>query len=285
MGVAKQFLGVSVHCKENSIFIEQSNFTERLLHKFGFHDSKPVATPVDVSMKLGKNENSESFDKETYQSAIGNLLFLAHRTRPDICFAVAHVARYNSAPNKTHWQAVKRIFRYLKGTSNYGLFYGKSSSPCTGYSDADFAGDLHDRKSTSGYCFVYGNAVISWRSTKQTCVALSTAESEYVALSTCTQEAIWLQKLLHDLKLSDNKPMLIHEDNQSALCLSKNNKGHTRAKHIEIKFHYCREMVSAGKIKLQYCPSADMLADIFTKGLPAERFSRLRLLLGMKAFQ
>ena len=136
----------------------------------------------------------------------------------------------------------------MSGTTNFGILYGTSSKACIGYADADFAGDLRDRKSTSGYCFVYGNAVISWRSTKQTCVALSTAESEYVALSTCTQEAIWLQKLLIDLKCSDNKPMLINEDNQSALCLSKNNKGHTRAKHIEIKYHFCREMVNAGKI-------------------------------------
>ena len=286
LGIAKQFLGVNVHCRENSIFIEQTAFTENLLLKFGFHESKPISTPVDTSMKLGDHEDkSESFDKEIYQSAIGNLLYLSHRTRPDICFAVANVARYSSCPTRQHWQAVKRIFRYLRGTANYGIVYGMSEHPCFGYSDADFAGDLRDRKSTSGFCFLFGNAVISWKSTKQTCVALSTAESEYVALSTCAQEAIWLQKLLIDLKCYDrNKAMLIKEDNQSALSLSKNNKGHTRAKHIEIKYHFCREMINAGKIKVEYCPTADMLADIFTKGLPAERFSRLRLLLGMKPF-
>ena len=237
LGIVKQFLGVNVHHVGDSILIEQSNFTRDLLDKFGFSECKPISTPVDISLKLTKTESDDQkFDIETYQSAIGNLLFLSVRTRPDICHAVSNVAKYCSNPSKQHWQAVKRIFRYLKGTINLGINYSKSSIPCFGYSDADFARDCNDRKSTSGYCFVNGNSVISWKSAKQTCVALSTAEAEYVALATATQEAIWLRKLLHDLKFSNENPMLIHEDNQAALCIAKNNKGQGRDKHIDLKF-------------------------------------------------
>ena len=151
-----------------------------------------------------------------------------------------------------------------------------------GYSDADWAGDLSDRKSTSGYCFTFCRGVISWRANKQSCVALSTAEAEYVALSAASQEAIWLQNLLKDFKINV-EPMKIYGDNQSSLSMSKASKAHGRAKHIELKYHYIKDMVNSGKINVEYCPSADMIADIFTKGLPAERFARLRLLLGMKS--
>ena len=282
LGKIKQFLGVNVHHKNDKIFLEQSNFTETLLEKFDFTNAKPISTPVDTSMKLYKSgENEENFNTEIYQSAVGALLFLSTRTRPDICFAVSTVAKYCVNPNKNHWQAVKRIFRYLKGTINLGISYSKSPNPCVGYSDADFAGDLNDRKSTSGFCFMYGNGIVSWKTQKQTCVSISTAEAEYVSLSICSQEAVWLRKLLLDLKVSDNNPMLIYEDNQSALCLAKNNKIHGRAKHISIKFHYVRDMVNTGVIRLQYCPTEDMIADIFTKGLSSARFIRLRSMLGM----
>ena len=283
LGAVKQFLGVNITQSDGKIVLDQSHYTQKLLEKFGFSDAKSISTPVDNSLKLNvANENDEVIDIEKYQSAVGALLFLSTRTRGDICFAVSNVAKYCSKPTKIHWQAVKRIFRYLKGTINFGLCYSKNSDPCVvGYSDADFAGDHSDRKSTSGYCFMYGNAAISWRSTKQTCCALSTAEAEYVALSTCAQEAIWLQKLFGDLRIPNVNPMLINEDNQSAICLSKNNVGHGRAKHIQIKYHFIKDMVANGSILLQYCPSADMLADIFTKGLSSERFSRLRALLGI----
>ena len=129
------------------------------------------------------------------------------------------------------------------------------------------------------------DCVISWKSTKQSCVALSTAEAEYVALSAASQEAVWIQKLLTEFRMDKIKPMIIHEDNQSALSMTKNVKDHGRGKHIDIKFHYVKDMVTSGNIELKYCPTNDMLADIFTKGLPRERFSRLRLLLGVRSLK
>ncbi|KAF2353132.1 Reverse transcriptase RNA-dependent DNA polymerase, partial [Trinorchestia longiramus] len=159
------------------------------------------------------------------------------------------------------------------------------SDKCVGYSDADWAGDRSDRKSTSGSCFTLSNSVITWRSVKQSRVALSTAEAEYVALAGAAQEAIWLKQLLDDLEFKTGGPMVVNEDNQSAICLAQNPKYHGRSKHIDIKFNYVRDLVRNKEIDLVYCPSNDMLADIFTKGLSAEKFSRLRSKLGVVSFE
>ena len=138
-----------------------------------------------------------------YQAAIGSLLHLSLKTRPDIAFAVGCVARFCANPTETHWLAVKRIFRYLKGTSGLGIKFkyqsDSSSNTLYGFADADWAGDVEDRKSTSGYCFKMCGGVVSWRSKKQHCVALSTAEAEYLALSAATQEVVWLRQFLNDL--------------------------------------------------------------------------------------
>ena len=194
------------------------------------------------------------------------------------------MAKFCSKPSKSHWIAVKRIFRYIQGTLDFGILYEKSKiDSCFGFSDADWAGDSNDRKSTSGYCFMLGSGIISWRSNKQNCVALSTAEAEFIALSSAAQEAVWLRKLLMNLEFASDEPMLIYEDNQSTICLAKSNRNHSKSKHIDIKYNFIRDVINCEKVKLEYCPSNDMLADIFTKGLPSERFCRLRLLLNIKS--
>ena len=283
LGKLHNFLGVNIVQNGDKIFINQSAYTEMLLKKFGFEKSKPVSTPAEVNCTLEKaSDDSELFSSETYQSAVGSLLYLSAKTRPDITFAVCNVAKFCTKPTKIHWPAVKRIFRYLRGTSDVGIVYTKQNScSCVGYSDADWAGDKNDRKSTSGYCFSFGSGLISWRTNKQSCVALSTAEAEYVALSSAAQEAIWLMSLFTDLHFYNGGPMLIYEDNQSAICLAKNPKDHPKTKHISIKFHDVRGLVVSGQIEVQYCPTSNMLADIFTKGLPAEKFLRLRSMLGL----
>ena len=164
-------------------------------------------------MKAG--DTDACVDQQLYQSAVGSLLYLSIATRPDITYAVSNVAKFCAKPTKQHWVAVKRIFRYLRGTQTHGLLYSKSDSDkrCVGFSDADWGGDLDDRKSTSGYVFRIGGTAISWRSKKQPCVALSTAEAEYIALASATQESLWLQQLLADLKKESVKSMVIFEDN------------------------------------------------------------------------
>ena len=187
MGELHHFLEVKVIQKPETgqLWIGQSAYVKGILEKFGMDNSKPISTPVHVSAKLVKaRDDDEKINQTQYQSAVGSLLFFSTRTRPDIAYAVSNVARFCAEPTKEPWTAVKRILRYMNGTRDLGLLYNKDSAKeCRGYSDADWAGDLDDRKSTSGYIFQMGGAAISWRSKKQTCVALSTAEAEYMALA------------------------------------------------------------------------------------------------------
>ena len=199
---------------------------------------------------------------------------MSTRPRPDIAFAVSKVARYTSKPTVEHWKAVKHIFRYLVGTINHGILFSRSE--CIGYSDADWGGDLDDRKSTSGFIYQIGEGPVSWSSCKQNSVALSTSEAEYVALASAAQEAIWLRQLMSELTKTPIKTITINEDNQSAICLSKNPQFHGRSKHISIKHHFLRDQVKEGSIEVKYCRTEEMIADMFTKGLSGERFMKLR---------
>ncbi len=247
-------------------------------------NSKPVATPVDINTKLVKPlDDDEGIDQTRFQSAVGSLLYLSTRTRPDIAYAVNNVAKFCAKPTKQHWTAVKRIMRYLNGTLDLGLLYHKEESKeCVGFSDADWAGDQDDRRSMSGYMFQISGAAVSWRSKKQSCVTLSTAEAEYMALASATQEAVWMRKLLTDLQNKTEKPTVIFEDNQSAIFMAKNPQYHGRAKHIDIKYHFIRDQIANGVINLKYCNTDDMVADMFTKGLSGEQFKKLRQLAGLK---
>lgn len=283
LGPLHHFLGVTVAQDSGKLWIGQPAFTERILQKFGMSDAKPVRTPVNPDIKLTQCENeTDVYNQKMYQAAVGSLLYLSTKTRPDIAFAVGTVARFSAKPTRDHWMAVKRILRYLGGTINFGLQYSEtSSSECVGYSDADWAGDIGDRKSTSGYMFLLGGAAISWRSNKQSYVALSTAEAEYVSLSAASQEAVWLQQLVSELSNEDVRKTVLYEDNQSAICLSKSQVVHGKTKHIEIKYHYIRELVESGRVEVIYCPSEDMIADMLTKGLPILQFEKLRHLAGI----
>ena len=184
-----------------------------------------------------------------------------------------------------HLTVVKRILRYLKGRATYGLMFAASVDTGGGlirYSDADWAGNVNNRKSTSRYLFMMNGAAVSWRSQKQTCVALSTAEAEYIALAAAAQEATWMRKLMKDFHESQAEPVTIYEDNQSAICIANNPQSHHKTKHVDIKYHYVRDKVQDVTIKVQYCPTNDMIADILTKGLTHDRFTRLRALSGVK---
>ena len=286
MGELHHFLGMKIIQNQNSgeVWISQPAYTQDILEKFHMVDAKPVSTPFDASSKLmNAVDDSDVVDTELYQSAVGSLLYLSVATRPDIAFAVSNVAKYCARPTKQHWIAVKRIMRYLKGTLNHGLCYTLShNTQCVGFSDADFAGDIDDRKSTSGYMFQMSGAAISWRSKKQACVALSTAEAEYIALASAGQEAVWIRQLLSDMRSTPIGPTMIFEDNQSTISMVKNPHYHGRAKHVDIKFHFIQELAKTETVQLEYCCSDDMLADMLTKGLPREHFVKLRELSGVR---
>ena len=280
MGKLHHFLGMSVdqNEKNKTVWIGHPSYIENLLRKFGMQDCTPVNTPVDVGSKLETTtDEEECADQQQYQSAIGSLMYLAVSTRPDIAYAVGNLAKFTSKPSTKHWTALKRVLRYLKGTIKHGILYSqKNSGECVGYSDADWAGDINDRKSTSGYIFQISGAAVTWRSKKQGCVALSTAEAEYVALCSAGQEAVWLRRLTSELGSPPKAATTIYEDNQSAIAMTKNPQFHGRAKHIDIKYHFIREQVNSGNVKLKYCPTNDMTADMFTKPLSREQFCKLR---------
>ena len=287
MGELHYFLGINVkrNYETGKMWIGQPEYTKAVLKNFGMEKCKPANTPVTSGTKLLKaTDESERVDSKLYQSAVGCLLYLSGWTRPDIAYSVGNVARFCSDPTEEHWTAVKRIFRYLQGTANYGLEYSKQNGDgnLVGFSDADWAGDPNDRKSTSGYIFVMNGGAISWKSRKQTCVALSTAEAEYVALASAAQETAWIRQLLNDLHHQQDDPTILFEDNQAAVAISKNSQLHTKMKHIAIRYHYVREKALDKTIDVQYCPTNDMVADILTKGLTLDKFLKLRELSGIK---
>ncbi|RVW84580.1 Retrovirus-related Pol polyprotein from transposon RE1 [Vitis vinifera] len=210
-------------------------------------------------------------DSLTARLLVGSLVYLTV-TRPDISYAVHQVSQYLSAPRSTHYAAVLRILRYLKGTLFHGLFYS-AQSPLVlrAFSDADWAGDPTDRRSTTGYCFLLGSSLISWRSKKQTFVARSSTEAEYRALADTTSELLWLRWLLKDLGVSTSSATPLYCDNQSAIHIAHNDVFHERTKHIEIDCHFIRYHLVHGALKLFSVSSKDQLADIFTKSLPKRR--------------
>ena len=206
-------------------------------------DCKPVKMPVNPGSHLVKaSSDEEAVDQQSYQSLVGSLMYLATCTRPDLEYAIGNLARFSSKPNGSHWTAAKRVLRYLRGTPDLGIAFRRDvQRSCVGYSDADWAGDKDDRKSTSGYLFQVARGPVSWRSKKQDTVALSTAEAEYAALSSAAQECVWIRRLNSDLENPPKGPTTILEDNQSSIAMAKNPQFHGRAKHIDIKCHFIRE--------------------------------------------
>lgn len=281
LGPLHYYLGIQFMQTSGGIYLQQSMYIQKLLQKFSFQDCKPVATPVESGVKLSLEDAGELFDATVYKQAVGSLLYLCN-TRPDIQYGVSVLSRFMHCPGTKHWQAVKRIFRYLQGTIHLGLFYPRGDASCLqGYCDSDWAGDYDTRVSTSGYCFFLGDACISWLSKKQPTVATSSCEAEYRAAFTATVECVWLRRLYADLGLEQHASTSILTDSMSALAVAKNPVFHARTKHIEVHYHYVRERLAAGEICLSHVSTHDNVADIFTKALPRDKFEAFRQLLNL----
>ncbi|KAL0319910.1 UNVERIFIED_CONTAM: Retrovirus-related Pol polyprotein from transposon TNT 1-94 [Sesamum radiatum] len=196
-------------------------YIEKILKKFGCHDEIPVRTPYDPSACLKKNKG-DSVSQADYAKIIGSVMFLMNYTRPDIAYAVSRLSRYTHNPNKDHWDALRRLLRYLKGTMNLCLHFNKYPAVLEGFCDANWVTDNDEVSSTSGYVFTLGGGAISWKSAKQTCIARSTMESEFIALELAGQEAEWLRNLVGDVPLwGSSVPVSLHCDSQAALVLPK----------------------------------------------------------------
>eukprot|EP00253_Pinus_taeda_P028924 PITA_28924 len=281
MGLLRYFLGIEIDQNENGIFISQEKYAIELLERFNMQDSKAAITPIAMGLKLSKEDSSKDFDPSLYKSIVGSLMYLT-ATRPDIMFAISLIFRFMERPKETHWQAAKRIMRYVKGTKRFGILYiALECSDLIGYTDSDWAGSVDDQKSTSGYVFHMDSGAISWASKKQPIVALSIAEVEYVVATATACQAVWMRRILRSLGQEQAKGTVIFCDNSSAITLSKNSVFHKRMKHIDTRFHYIRELVSNGGIVLKHCKTQEKVADILTKPLDQKSFEFLRKCLGM----
>uniref|UniRef100_A0A2N9HR29 Integrase catalytic domain-containing protein n=1 Tax=Fagus sylvatica TaxID=28930 RepID=A0A2N9HR29_FAGSY len=275
LGPLSYFLGLEVSSSSDGYYLTQAKYTSDLISRAGITDSKIVDTPIEYNNRLNIHDGEPLPDATLYRQLVGSLVYLTV-TRPDISYAVHIVSQFMAAPRSLHYAAVLRILRYLKGTLFHGLhFSSQSSLTLQAYSDADWAGDPTDRRSTTGYCFLLGDSLISWRSKKQSVVTRSSTEAEYRALADTTAELIWLRWLLQDLGIDCSTAVPIHCDNRSAIQIAHNDVFHERTKHIEIDCHFVRHHLLQGTLQLRSVSSQDQLADIFTKPMPPGRFRDL----------
>jgi hypothetical protein len=221
-----------------------------------------------------------------YIHAVRSLMYLAIATRPDIAYAVGVLARFNSNPGKAHWNAVKHLFHYLKGTIDYKLTYGPtvtslSSELFQSYSDADHGGAKDSGRSTGAYVVKIGTGAISWSSKLQTIVTLSTTEAEYIAAVSAGQEILWLRNLFSELGYKCKGPSTLHIDNQSAVSVAKNPEHHGRIKHLDLHFYWLRDVVESGQISVVHIPTTKMPADLLTKSLTWAKVELCREMLGL----
>jgi hypothetical protein len=281
IGELPYFLSLQVKQSSTRIFISQEKYLKEMLKKFQMEDSSPVSTPMVVGCKNSKDEISLDVDQSTYRSMIGSLLYIT-ASHPDIMQDVGMVGHYQSAPKQSHLVAVKRIFKYLKGTMTYGLWYPRSHNfQLTSYSDADWENCVDERKSTSGGAFFLGDSLVAWISKKQGSIYLSNTEDEYIVAATCCTQILCMIQTLADLKVNYTDPITIHCDKTSAISVSKNPVLHSKTKHIPIKYHFLEEQVTNRVVHLNYIPSTEQITNIFTKPLAKTPFDCLRQKLGV----
>jgi hypothetical protein len=323
MGPAHHILGMRLtRGSRGEMYIDQYTYVKEKLKQFNMSECRELSTPESLQ-RLSKitaevGRSSGEVNPHQYREIVGSLMYAAMSTRPDIAHSTNILSRFMVNPDNNHLVAAKRVLRYLKGASNYGLVYRGSHELGVGdennhsitnkiitgdmvnisrseleqkkagnnsymrplevlaYCDADWGGDLLDRKSTTGYCIFINNNLVSWNVKKQPTVALSTAEAELMSIVEVIKEVIWVRKLLVELSYPLQEPIVTYSDNQSALDVVENDCLHDRSKHIEIKYHFVRDETRKGRVLLEWISTQDQIADIFTKGLGPTLFSKFR---------
>ena len=284
LGELKYFLGMQVHRnrQKRQIHINQSGYINTVLEKFGLLECNPVSTPIATGTKLCKATADEIMDDpKEYQSIVGSEMYPMLCTRPDLAYAISQISQFSNSPSKTHYAAAKRGLRYLKGTPDVGItFSGSLGLRLELFCDADWA-DGEDRKSIGAYIATLAGGAVAWKAKKQSMVAASSTEAEYMALLQATKESIWIQRLLSELGRKAENAETIYEDNQGAIALANNPEHHARTKHIDVQYHFVRDYVEKGKIKLEYCPTDEMVADALTKPLARDKHHKMMKRMGL----
>ena len=273
LGKLRHFLGIVFDQSEGCVKMSQKRYVENILERFNTQDCKPRVTPSEQKLNY-INDAQVMSDVKKYREAVGSLIYLTTCTRPDLSFVVSKLSQYFTEPTEEQWTTVKHVMRYLKGTSEKEMCFTKSPNEklqLHPYSDADWAADTTDRRSTTRYCVSLNEngPLISWKTKKSTC------EAEYMALASATQEVLYLAQLLDGIDRHQYPAPKVYEDNQGAIVLAKNPVNRQRCKHVDIKYHFVRSTLADGKISLNFCPTEEMVADVMTK--PATQFKLIKL--------
>jgi hypothetical protein len=275
MGELKYFLGFQIKQLQEGTFICQTKYIQDILKKFGTKNAKPIKTPMGTNGHLNLDTRDKFVDQKVYRSMIGSVLYLC-ASRLDIMLSVCMCARFQDDPKEIHLRAMKRIMRYLVYTPKFGLLYPKGFTfDLIGYSDADYAVCKIDRKNTLGTCQFLGRSLVSCASKKQNPVALSTAEAKYIVVGHCCAQLLCMRQTLRDYGYKLSKVRLLC-DNESAIRMADNPVEHCRTKHIDIWYHFLRDHRQRGGIEIAYVSTNNQLADIFTKHIDENTFSKLR---------
>ncbi len=286
LGEATEFLGIEISRdrEKRTLQIGQTQYLCKVLERFGMYESKSCTTPMASETSITKESIEPLSEATPYREAIGCLMYLMVCTRPDISFAVGKLCQYVEQPRVEHWTYVKRVFRYLSGTRNMLLSYKGATEKLDvhGYCDSDWGSCLQSRKSTSGFVFLFGGGAVSWECKKQTVVATSSSEAEYIAAFNGAREAIWISAVIsHLMGIPEPTPVVLNIDNQGAIKMAEKSSMSKRNKHIDIRYHYVQSVVENKKISLQYIPTRLQLADSFTKPLPRVLFQEHRESIGI----
>lgn len=287
-GPISYYLGLSIcqDLNEGIVTLDQGNYLENVLKRFDMFNCKSISTPMDnnfdyESLIKAKSENADVENR--CRKLIGCIMYAMLGSRPDLCNSISILSRYQHYASDKLFLFLKRVLHYIKGTVDLNVVYRKSlnSELLKGFVDADWGGDTINRKSTTGYCFQIYDCTVSWCSKQQTCIALSSTEAEYIALSMCVSEACWFRNLLVELnfKSCENFVVPLYEDNQSAIRIGKSCEQPKRLKHINVKYHFVQEKVRDGTVSIIYIPSSEQVADLLTKPLGKVLFEKFRKIM------
>ena len=285
LGDAQEFLHMRIRCKDGKIYLDQSAYLQKVIERFNLQNAKPAPTPLPEGYQPSPaKENASATLRSKYQQVIGSLLYIMLGTRPDIAFAVTKLSQFASNPTEEHLGKALYICRYLLGTPDYALVYdGPGNGSLLAYADSDWASDPNTRKSTSGYVVKLAGAIFSWNMRAQKTVALSSTEAEYMSLSDTSHQLVWVRNLFSKLGIN-LAPIPLFGDNQGSIFIASNPVQEKRSKHIDLRYHYIRDVVQDGKVELFFVEGTQNPADMFTKNLGRVKFLKFREQLGLEFY-